>query len=382
MRTSRDGSGRAGRGLLLAAVLLGSGLLGPGLPGPASALDAVARLPVPPAGAYRNAREAVRTGVRDYNAGDKEGAARALEYAAGQGHALALWKLGRMYAEGDGVPHDDLKAFEFFSKIADENADDGPDSTNATVVASAFTALGRYFLDGIKGSYVQPNVERAYDMFNYAATYFGDPNAQYNLARLYLDGTGVTQDPRQAARWFNPRGREGPPGSPGAARATADERAGRPGPARPLPRLVDPRRDAAEGPKDQWIVGLQEQALAAASERDRADAQAQSTGSTAAAPAPAPGRAALVAAGRQGRAERGPRQRGGDVGGEARPAAGIDLLPRPSRSWRIRPSPTRREAEAVAARNGPSICASGGSNSGGSSRARAFSTTASSPAPS
>ena len=26
-----------------------------------------------------------------------------LEYAAEQGHPLALWKLGRMYADGDGV---------------------------------------------------------------------------------------------------------------------------------------------------------------------------------------------------------------------------------------------------------------------------------------
>ena len=108
-----------------------------------------------------------------------------------------------MYAEGDGVPHDDLKAFEFFSRIADDTTDEGPDAQNSGVVASAFTALGTYFLDGIKGTYVRPNPERAYDMFNYAASYFGDPNAQYNLGRLYLDGTGVDTDARQAARWFN-----------------------------------------------------------------------------------------------------------------------------------------------------------------------------------
>ena len=104
----------------------------------------------------------------------RKGPPAPLEYAAGQGHALALWKLGRMYAEGDGVPHDDLKAFEFFSRIADDNTDDGPDTQNSGVVASAFTALGTYFLDGIKGTYVRPNPERAYDMFNYAASYFGD----------------------------------------------------------------------------------------------------------------------------------------------------------------------------------------------------------------
>ena len=92
---------------------------------------------------------------------------------------------------GDGVPHDDLKAFEYFSKIADENADESPDSPNAGVVANAFVALGTYFLDGIKGTYVKPNPARAHEMFHYAASYFGDANAQYNLARLYLEGTGV-----------------------------------------------------------------------------------------------------------------------------------------------------------------------------------------------
>ena len=40
-------------------------------------------------------------------------------------------------------------------------------------------------------------------MFSYAASYFSDSNAQYNLARLYLEGTGVRKDARHAARWFN-----------------------------------------------------------------------------------------------------------------------------------------------------------------------------------
>ncbi|PIU04147.1 MULTISPECIES: tetratricopeptide repeat protein [Methylobacterium] len=241
----------------------------------ADALDASARTPVPER-SYRSAREALRTGVREYNAGDKEGAARALEYAAGQGHALALWKLGRMYADGDGVPHDDLKAFEYFSKIADANTDDGPDAPDSGVVSSAFTALGGYFLDGIKGTYVRPNPERAYDMFNYAASYFGDPNAQYNLARLYLDGTGVEADAKQAARWFN----------------LAAEKGHRPAQALLGDLLVNGMggisaqrvrglawlalaRQGAEGRKDDWIVTLYEKNWAAASADDRAEAESQ-----------------------------------------------------------------------------------------------------------
>jgi exopolysaccharide production negative regulator len=247
---------------------------------PVEALDATARTPVPEK-SFRSAKDALRTGMREYNAGDKEGAARALEYAAGQGHALALWKLGRMYAEGDGVPHDDLKAFEFFSRIADDSNDDGPDAPNSGVVASAFTALGAYFLDGIKGTYVRPNPERAYDMFNYAASYFGDPNAQYNLARLYLDGTGVEADARQAARWFNLAAEKGHhPAQALLGDLLANGLGGLPVQRARGLMWLSLARQGADGRKDDWIVALYEKNWARATEDDRADAQAQAQAAT------------------------------------------------------------------------------------------------------
>jgi TPR repeat protein len=246
--------------------------------GPAPrALDAFAKTPVPVAEKnYRSAREALRAGVREYNAGDKEGAARALEYAAGQGHALALWKLGRMYAEGDGVPHDDLKAFEFFSRIADASTDEVGDSQNAAVTGSAFTALGLYFLDGIKGTYVRPNPERAYDMFNYAASYYGDPNAQYNLARLYLDGNGVEADPRQAARWFNLAAEKGHHPAQALLGDMLVNGAG----GLPQQRVkglvwLSLARDGVQTRKDEWIVALYDKNWASATPDDRTEAQTQ-----------------------------------------------------------------------------------------------------------
>ncbi len=107
-----------------------------------------------------------------------------------------------MYAAGDGVPSDDLKAFEYFSKIADDNADEAPGTADARIVSGAFVALGHYFRSGIAGTYVKPNQSRAYEMFHYAATYFRDPDAQASLGRLYLDAKGKDRDPRQAARWL------------------------------------------------------------------------------------------------------------------------------------------------------------------------------------
>ncbi|GEP11288.1 tetratricopeptide repeat protein [Methylobacterium gnaphalii] len=248
---------------------------------PAESLDATARTPVPDK-SYRSAKDALRSGVRDYNAGDKQGAVRALEYAANQGQTLALWKLGRMYADGDGVPHDDLKAFEYFSRIADDNdSDDRPEGGNSGVVTSAFTALGTYFLDGIKGTYVRSNPERAYEMFNYAAS-FGDPNAQYNLARLYLDGTGVEQDPRKAARWFNLAAEKGHKPAQALLGDLLFNGVGVPRqPVRGLTWLAL-ARDGAHPGSDDWIVELYDKAWSQASEADRADAtsKVQSTGST------------------------------------------------------------------------------------------------------
>ena len=228
-----------------------------------------------PLAAFGSAGEALRSGVRDYNAGDKIGAARALEFAATKGHALALWKLGRMYAAGDGVPHDDLKAFEYFSKIADENADESPGSPNARVVASAFVALGTYFLDGITGTYVRANPGRAHEMFSYAASYFGDSDAQYNLARLYLDGMGVSKDARQAARWFNLAAEKGHHPSQAVLGHMLLGGVGVPRQRAQGLMWLTLARDAADPAKDAWILALYEEAVASASETERESALAR-----------------------------------------------------------------------------------------------------------
>ena len=240
--------------------------------GPGSALEPPVRPQARvPAGAYTSASEAVRSAARDLNGGDRVGAIPALEFAAKQGHPLAQWKLGRMYASGDGVPPDDLKAFEYFSKIADDHADEAPDSPHAAVVSNAFVALGTYFLDGIKGTYVKRNVGRAHEMFHYAASYFGNPDAQYNLARLYLDGKGVAPDARQAARWLNLAAEK----SHAPAQALLGHLliTGQPGVPRQRPLglmwLTLARQSAGSGAQDQWISELYEKGSEAASESDR-----------------------------------------------------------------------------------------------------------------
>jgi TPR repeat protein len=126
-----------------------------------------------------------------------------LQYAAEGGHPIAQWQLGRMYADGNGVIQDDLRAFEYFSRIANAHAEDSPSAPQAPIVANAFVALGRYYLNGIPNSKIKSDPERAREMFSYAASYFGNADAQYDLARLYLDSAGTTRDDfRYGARWL------------------------------------------------------------------------------------------------------------------------------------------------------------------------------------
>ena len=127
----------------------------------------------------------------------------ALQYAAEGGHPVAQWRLGRMYASGEGVARDDVRAFDYFSQVANAHAEDSPSAPQAAIVANAFVALGRYYLSGIPNSKVKPDPDRAREMLSYAASYFGNADAQYDLARLYLKSPDASRDDfRYGARWL------------------------------------------------------------------------------------------------------------------------------------------------------------------------------------
>jgi hypothetical protein len=242
-----------------------SGIMVAPLPAPRSLTPppaaAVPRLPSP--------TDAFRSGAQALRAGETGKAITALQYAADQGHPAAQWKLGRMYAEGNGVPQDDLKAFEFFSRIANGFADENPQAPQSRFVANAFVALGNYYLDGIPNSPVRPDRSRARDMFQYAASYFGDADAQYQLARMLMDGAGGQRDQRQAARWLGLAANKGHV----QAQAVLGQMlfVGREVPrqaARGLMWLTLARDSATR--EDRWIVETHESAFRQASEDERA----------------------------------------------------------------------------------------------------------------
>lgn len=224
-----------------------------------------------PAGKPRTIEESVRFGAQALRSGQTEQGIDSLRYAAEKGHAGAQWKLGRMYAEGEGVERNDIKAFEYFSQIANMHADDNPATPEARFAADAFVALGAYYLVGIPNTKVRRDATRARDMFAYAASYFGDPGAQYHLARLYIDGDGVDRDPRFAARWLGLAAQKGQyqaQAALGGLLFKGDDGIPRQA-ARGLMWLTL-ARDAAAGPQDKWVVDLYEDAFSNASPDERA----------------------------------------------------------------------------------------------------------------
>src|SRR4051794_21378467 len=240
-------------------------------PAPTPSLDR----PVPPPTAFAAPSipitpfEAFRSGARALKDGQKEKALVSLEYAADQGVVAAQWKLGRMYAEGQGVDRSDIKAFDFFSRIADSHADDNPGTPQARYISNAFVALGQYYATGIPDSDVKADMGRARHMFGYAASYFGDADGQYHLARMMLDN-GPFHDPKQAARWLYSAANKGQYQAQALlGRMLFRGDAGIPRqPARGLMWLTLARSNAM--PSENWIVETYDLAVKQATDEDRA----------------------------------------------------------------------------------------------------------------
>jgi TPR repeat protein len=251
--------------LLLAGTLCGAGA-------PARAFDAERDgVAVHAVSAFRDAQQALQAGIEDLRAGKAKSSVDALTYAAQGGETLARWKLGKMYASGDGVATDDWKAYQYFLQIVQGYDEDATPRRDLPAVASAFVAVGVYSLNGIADRRLASDPTRAQQMFQYAATNFGDPNAQYNLARIYLDGAGMPKDARQAARWLRLAAEKAHApsqallghllfnGADGVPRQRAQG----------LMYLTLARESALDPSKDGWIVDLYDKAMASANEGDR-----------------------------------------------------------------------------------------------------------------
>ncbi len=256
------------------ALILSGALLSAMLCAPAFALEAKPAPPFPavaPLPMFKDPRAALRSGAETLQRGDPANSIPALNFAADSGEALAQWKLGRMYATGEGVKKNDFTAYQYFAKIVREYNEDQANPRDVSIVSSAFVAIGVYSLDGIPNTAVKRDTARAQEMFHFAATTFGDPDAQYNLALMYIDGKGVAKNVRQSVRWLGYSAAKNHVESQAmlgnilfnGAEGIARQRA------RGLMYLTAARENAGKSERYEWVAKLYTKAMEQASETDR-----------------------------------------------------------------------------------------------------------------
>ena len=163
-------------------------------------------------------------GLRLYHIGDYAQAFPKFQVAAENGWEVAMFILGFMYINGEGVTQDYAKAREWYEKSADKGNDDAmyalsmiyhlgngvtQDAVEATKWlrkaaenghAGAMASLGHYYETGAGGTFIIDKAQ-AVEWYRKSAEK-GDEYGMYRLGLVYYDGIGVTQDRNEGVRWI------------------------------------------------------------------------------------------------------------------------------------------------------------------------------------
>lgn len=119
--------------------------------------------------------------------------AQELLEAAKKGDAVAQWRLGTMYDDGQGVPQDYVEAVKWYRKSAEQGA-----------------VYGQYNLGVMyeKGKGVPQDYAEAMKWYRKSAEQ-GNAVAQWRLGYMYASGQGVPQDYAEAVKWYRKSAEQG-----------------------------------------------------------------------------------------------------------------------------------------------------------------------------
>lgn len=126
-------------------------------------------------------------GLTAYNKGDFATAAAEWQPLADSGHAGAQFRLGILYANGDGVNRSLSKSFEYYLMAAEQGL---PNAQNALAFVYR---VG----NGVPASY-----EEAFKWYRLAAD-AGVSEALFNLGSLYAGGRGTERDFVEGYKWLS-----------------------------------------------------------------------------------------------------------------------------------------------------------------------------------
>lgn len=103
--------------------------------------------------------------------------------------------LARIHSDDTGGFVDHARAYALFQGISEQaDAVDPDDSRRAPFVAKAVTAIAGYVRRGLPEIGLKADPERAVEYYRQAATFFNEPDAQFEMAKLHLAGVYVPKD--------------------------------------------------------------------------------------------------------------------------------------------------------------------------------------------
>ncbi|MEM8839876.1 MAG: sel1 repeat family protein [Pseudomonadota bacterium] len=219
----------------------------------------------------RNANRAIDLGT-DPQSDATQSELERLRYAADTGNEVAMWQLGRYYAENANGSEDHARAFDMFSRLVAAEGDHSPYSPRAPYVAHALTQLGSYYREGIPGSTIEKNREAAWRMFYTAGNLYRNPNALFSLSEMCDGEGGFHCTPRQGLRWLNLAAERGHVGAQARLgyRLFEGEGIGR-SPVQGLMWLTI-AQERAHTVREAWVTKLHERAFSVASADQRDEA--------------------------------------------------------------------------------------------------------------
>ena len=129
-----------------------------------------------------------------YNEKKYEEAFVAYEKLAHEGNADAQTSLGYMYQTGQAVPQNEIKAIEWYEKaIAQEQP---------------YALFNMALMYANSSELIEQDIEKAHELFLRAAV-AGVDLAQYEVALMFEQGAGCTQNYSEAAFWYEEAAKRG-----------------------------------------------------------------------------------------------------------------------------------------------------------------------------
>jgi exopolysaccharide production negative regulator len=135
----------------------------------------------------------------------------ALQRAAEQGSLRAMINIGNLYNDGLLVPRDRLRACQTYVQAADRFEQMDRFHPAARLIAEAFRLGAQCHATGLPEAGWPRNMNAAANMYFHAGVILGDPIGLYELAKLYLNGEGITRNPTIAIKHLEESARKGHP---------------------------------------------------------------------------------------------------------------------------------------------------------------------------